>query len=67
MAFTPDLPAQKSARLVQIIRGPGGDPLHEELLGRAAAQRHSDLVQDGLEFCTALLWEFCGFMMVDGA
>jgi hypothetical protein len=34
--------------LVQIVRGPGGDFLHEELLGSAAAQSHGDFVQDGL-------------------
>ena len=36
------------SRLVQVVRGPGGDLLHEELLRRTAAQSHRDFVQDGL-------------------
>lgn len=44
--------------LVQIVRGPGGDFLHEELLGSAAAQSHGDFVQDGLGLWK--IWEFCG-------
>ena len=53
-------------RLVQIVRGPGGDFLHEELLGSAAAQSHGDFVQDGLGLWSGtsvgILWDFSTYI-----